>query len=350
MISLQGRGEYVLMKSTSSAFEVQGRFIPGYHYKDDASTTDVNEWGTEKLDRRGKGVSVAQAVTIDTGIIGAPQFDAVATNPESGKCGVNYYVGVDDGPMEPMLPAAFGDDGRDVPGIEFFHQVKVGKDHVDYVFFPESGIMMTVFVRQGTYGCVLAAKICLPPSMLAEEDIVGLMGTPNGDKTDEWMDSDGNTLNPRTRLWRNAYNYCTQNWCVRSSEESIFGYLPTESWATHAQGGCADTTVEYDPETEEAVSNPSPECAECCADSHEGIDMIQCLTECVEAGDATDGVAQCHIELETEATLSDVEKKCPDPVVVPKTTTEPPPGTKGDPHFRTHGGEMYDVSNIIGNS
>ena len=347
MISLQGRGEYVLMKSTSSAFEVQGRFVPGYHYKDLTNTADVNEWGTEKT-KNGKGVSVAQAVTIDTGIAGAPQFDAVATNPRNNVCGVNYYVGVNDGPMEPMLPAAFGDDGRDVPGIEFFHQVKVGKDKVDYVFFPESGIMVTVFVRKGTYGCVLAAKICLPPSMLAEENIVGLMGTPNGDKSDEWMDSDGNTLARGTGLWRNPFDYCTQNWCVRSAAESIFGYLPGQDWASHAANGCADG-LEYDPETELAVSNPTPECAECCADSAEGIDKIQCLTECEEATDAESGVAQCHIELETEATLSDVEKKCPDPVVVPKTTTEPPPGTKGDPHFRTHGGEMYDVSTEIWN-
>lgn len=330
-----GRGEYVLMRSTTTNFEVQGRFVPGYYHSDLASTPNHNEWGTEKT-KSGKGVSVAAGISVDTGVEGAPHFDAFATNPRPGVCGVNYFVN--------DQPANFGDDGLAYPGMQYFKQVKVGKDKVDYVFWKDSGIMVTVFVRKGTYGCVLAAKICLPPSMLATEKVVGLMGTPNGDKSDEWMDQYGTTLQRGTGLWKKAYDYCTQNWCVRDASESIFGYPEGESWATHAEGGCVDN-IEYDPETELAVMDATTECKECCAPAAEGIDKIQCLTECEEAADIDTGIQQCLINLETETSLEGVERKCPDPIVTttpaPETTTVRP-GTNGDPHFRTHGGEMFD--------
>ena len=67
----QGHGEFVMAKSMQTAFEVQARF--------------------EVTDREDKSVSITKAVSIDSGVAGAPQLDVFVEEVE-GVCILNYYV------------------------------------------------------------------------------------------------------------------------------------------------------------------------------------------------------------------------------------------------------------------
>ena len=63
-----------------------------------------------------------------------------------------------------------------------------------------------------------------------------------------------------------------------------------------------------------------------------------------------EGMCVCETEAPTEAPTTSAPTKAPTNAPVTsksgpedeKMTTASPPGTKGDPHFKTHGGEMYD--------
>ena len=254
-------------------FEIQGRFHPV----------------------RGGRVSITQAVSIDTGVEGAPDFD-VFTEMVDNRCSLNYYVN--------GVPADFGEDGEAIDGIIYMPNVYTGKETVDYVFFTGSAVMYTVLAKKGNFGCVLNSKVCLPPSMVNEQRIVGLLGSPNGKRSDEWMNPYGVSVgNGGSNQYRNAYDYCTTNWCVHKEEDSIFGYLEGTSWADYY--GCDDS---YNPALEELISNPSQGCVDCCGSAPlETADYNACLAECMEGGED-----DCKIELHTREVLEDVETMCPD--------------------------------------
>ena len=294
------------------------------------------------------------------------------TEEVNGECVINYYV--------EGKPADFGEDGNAIEGIEFMADVDIGKEIVDYVFFTGSAVMYTVLPKKGSFGCVLNSKVCLPPKMVEEERIVGLLGSPDGNMADDWMNQSGQNLrHGGDTEWEAAYDYCTTNWCVHDESESIFGYLPGTQWSDYYE--CAEN---FDPTAKDLVLAPSQECIDCCGIVQDEVLNKACLLEC-EEGARED----CELEIENEAVLDTIELKCPDPKPepvpdpappkepvadpappkepvadpVPKTTTRSfttpdapdkvDPVTeqltteatvKGDPHFKTFGGELYDVS------
>jgi hypothetical protein len=64
------------------------------------------------------------------------------------------------------------------------------------------------------------------PSSSRGEDIRGLLGTPDGNYTNDWMASNGGAILLPTNDFRGeaAYNYCTKQWCIRSPAKSLFVY------------------------------------------------------------------------------------------------------------------------------
>ena len=280
----QGEGEFVLIKTinSESTFEVQGRF------------TDV------KKDQR---VSITTAISIDTGYEGEPDVD-VFTEKVDGQCVLYYYV---DGVATDFSTA--------VPGISFEGNGDKGTVTSDYLFFTSSGFMFTTYAKDGMYGCVLNSKFCLPPSMVDTEDIVGLLGTPDGLTNNEWTTPSGAELSQANMDKAHGYAMCTKNWCVRSAEQSIFGYLEGTSHSTYMN---CDAT--YSKGADDIILDPPEECVTCCEASGKEENYDDCLLECALAG--ADGVEQCVIDIEDTVVLADVEKKCKDPVV-PTTPTDP---------------------------
>lgn len=81
------------------------------------------------------------------------------------------------------------------------------------------------------WGCHFNIDVCLPyqKKNLVIDDTVGLLGTPNGDKTDEFMNDKGETLQYDPAEKTKTYDYCFDNWCVKESD-SIFTMPPGWTW------------------------------------------------------------------------------------------------------------------------
>jgi len=82
-----------------------------------------------------------------------------------------------------------------------------------------------VKLRMGYFeGCLLQTCYYIP----ASDNIIGLLGTPDNDVTNDWMKRDGTILPIPTdrfdRVGPAAYDYCTMNWCITDYTESIFHY------------------------------------------------------------------------------------------------------------------------------
>ncbi|CAB9503462.1 RHS Repeat [Seminavis robusta] len=275
----QGEGEFVLAKTIDSdnTFEVQGRF---------------------KSTGKSKMVTITQGISITTGVEGEPDLD-VYTEEVDGTCVLMYYV---DGNAT--------DFSEPVPGISF------EDSETDYIFYTGSGIMYSVSAKDGKFGCVLNSKLCLPRSLVDDEDIVGLLGTPDGSPDNDWTTPSGAERNQDDIGKPMGYAYCTTDWCVRNAEDSIFGYLEGTSHADYF-----NCDAPYDADATSALElDPPAECEECCTalKATDPIQYSECLEECSNAPTG-EGVEQCVIDIEDAAALKDSEKKCKDPVIPDET-------------------------------
>lgn len=346
----QGDGVFVLAKaitSEDSSFEIQARF---------------QSIGKSKM------VSITTAVAIDTGFQDDPDMQVFATrvngtnianDPEDYECELSYYVSEGDEVWNPT------DFSTPVDGISYEGNGDDCNDKTDYLFFTNSGVMYTVYAKKGKFGCVLNSKVCLPPSLVQEEDIVGLLGTPDGIKTNEWTTPSGAELDQSDTGKAAGYAMCTTYWCVRDEEESLLDF-PDTPWSD-----IENCDTPYDSNGEDYLLDPPDECENCCTNVPREELYAECVVECAMAPEG-EGVEQCVIDIEDAVALSDIEKKCKDPEVpepepepspMPSPTPEPedkkftdspkptPPPTpaptprgasSGDPHFKTWTGDKYD--------
>jgi hypothetical protein len=150
------------------------------------------------------------------------------------------------------------------------------KTYVDYIFyFHSSGFQVSINAKKTSKrGCVLAVKICMPYDWpRAQEALVGLLGSPDQDASNDWMDRNNNAVaiptTKKGRIGEAAYNYCVQNWCIRSATDSMFHYLSGQSYAGFNKCNLgADTTATT------CVDNPPQAVANVC-----GTDNMECLVD-----------------------------------------------------------------------
>jgi hypothetical protein len=102
---------------------------------------------------------------------------------------------------------------------------------IDIQFFNTTTVPATpitaIRVRVGgspnsTFGCVMSIMTCLPlnePALLKKT--VGLFGTPNGNREDEWTTPTG-AIVPIVPKGPGAYEYCTNHHCVGRKSQSLF--------------------------------------------------------------------------------------------------------------------------------
>jgi len=96
----------------------------------------------------------------------------------------------------------------------------------------QSDLHIEVTVQHShNFGCHFLTQVYLPIGYRQGETLMGLLGTPNGSISDDWRSSDGTVLTiPTTvedKMYQNAYDYCTTNWCIRNSSDSLFNYSRT---------------------------------------------------------------------------------------------------------------------------
>lgn len=164
------------------------------------------------------------------------------------------------------------------------------------VSFLTTGVVIRLTVRNSVnFGCFFTVQVEIPRNHPFVDSIVGLLGTPNDDPSDDWMSLDGTAYDEpatrRDRTFSPSYDYCTQNWCIDLDDEStsMFYYGPDESFAS-----ISACRVPYDPDIEDAVAAASAELLNLC-----GADNLPCIVEVV-CGDLDDVLAL----LEDEADFS----------------------------------------------
>lgn len=202
----QGEGEFHVLKSLDSDFEIQGRFIK---FSQDRRPTVTKSlvWDMAEGDSR---IQVT-----------------VPDNAINGKC--QPFVHIDKelvtDPLEsefiaPDVQIKYMSSGS-LEGFIFYHHL--------------SGVQVTVLgKRSSVNGCVISAKFCLPDSWArSSERFVGLLGNADGDKWNDWMDRDNKPVtvptSPADLKFEKSFYWC-KNWCINATQDSLFAYEEGENF------------------------------------------------------------------------------------------------------------------------
>lgn len=179
----QGRGEFILAQSIDSGMRIHGLFE---QYNNNAHVT------------------VATGVAITAGA-GTPIVQLTIPKGEQ-----TLELCIDRGPC---FDASTGYEDGDVRVTS-----ESGTSRILYTLTE-----LYVIVSHSRTFINIVAKL---PSKYRNEDIRGLLGSPDDDATSDWMASDGTVLQlPTTDLRRQeAYDYCSQHWCIRDADDSLFVY------------------------------------------------------------------------------------------------------------------------------
>jgi len=326
----QGAGEFIILKALTSEFEVRGRF----QYLEGASS----------------GVTVTRSVAFNTGMFG--DVVVTLTLPDelvTGTCDVTMHV---DGVLMAEVDS--------IPGVA---EIYTNRDKT-YIY-TSTGASMNIDARNaGRFGCYFSVSVCIPDDV-ADEKIVGLLGTPNGNMTDDWMSSGEERIvtpvgDRNMLLFQTAYDYCVGNWCVTDATDSMFTYVDTSG--RQSFDGYNNCPVLFDNTIENLYMGADASVRQNCNDDPDCI--IETLAGGGEEARALHDAEHALDEMETDP-IDVITQLSTDPVTVylPTPTSEPnndnfrvnevepptpttPPGVKGDPHFKTWTGESYDFHGI----
>ena len=183
-LQCQGTGDYILSKSLNSDFELQGRF-----------------WLPETLSQGRNGSSTVGAV-LKTGV-GSESTIEVAVTPagfpaaSEHDCDVRYWI---DGEQKEFNSWDVTDlDGR----FAFKRRTRHHVDHNgnnytipfrQFYMFDSRAILWMSKGWDYVFGCHLNLQLCVPCDFGETHDLVGLFGSPNGDKTDDFRTISGEQL------------------------------------------------------------------------------------------------------------------------------------------------------------
>ncbi|GFH50342.1 hypothetical protein CTEN210_06818 [Chaetoceros tenuissimus] len=185
-----------------------------------------------------------------------------------------------------------------------------------------TGIIVQARVRNSqSFGCFFLVQVFIPHNYRVGETILGLLGTPNLSRSDDWRARNGAILpipiSQNGRTFSEAYNYCTTNWCIRDEVESIFTYIHEgESFE-----GITSCDEEYFDDLEVAITSPPAELVNVCGEN------LACLVDgiCGDLEDAKDVLKDEEI----------IDVQCP-------TDAGRGSGGFGDPHIFTFDRLLFD--------
>lgn len=290
---VQGTGEYVLTKSLDSKLKLQ---------------VGMDRFGDKALQ-----ATVARKVVLRTPDDSEPKLEVRYFDILNKRCRLQYLL---DGKAVNM-DGAWLRHGSLASGTEKV-QFYVSR-HDRYFFFPGSKISLHIRKKHSdAMGCYMNLKICLPDEIVKDEKIVGLLGSPNGDASDDWMDPQGNNLDHQDKVdWAQGFNYGTKTWCCKEEADSLFG-SPMKCNPKE----CCDE--EYNDDLERAVMGAPEELRSVC-----GFDL-DCLTDGTAGGisDSTDTVRELKevygVEVSPEEKETDPDTEEEDEVFE-ETSVKPAP-------------------------
>ncbi len=241
----QGKGEFVLLKSYLSDMQVQGRF--------------------EQITRR--------SVSWTTGV-------AMSGGTGTPKVQLSFPEG------EQILQLLVDGNWVDPSNKYEDSSVRVTSRNNEFeVFYTFSELYVTVSKR----GRYIDVTVKLPVTS-RNENIRGLFGSPDDDATSDWMTPNGTKLGLPTADLRGqeAYDYCTEQWCIRDPSDSLFVYDGEYNFSFYSK--CDE---DYPGAVD--VSKASPELLALCGEKN-----IACLTDGIEFG-----IEAARRLLETELAIAD---------------------------------------------
>eukprot|EP00980_Cylindrotheca_fusiformis_P020143 scaffold7212_cov165-Cylindrotheca_fusiformis.AAC.3 len=262
------KGELTFLKSLDSGFEIQAR--------------------TEPTGRHGKYM-VTTGIVVKDDNLPKIQVSFATQNVEKaekvvamGGCPVQLFV--DDVPRYITTGSGTSDATVQTAGNRIV------------VEYPSTKLQLDMLVRSGKNKCVFNINYMLGDCRCGET-LVGILGNPNGERNDDWMEEDGTPVeipeDGSERRFGKAYNY-SKTWCVT---EGMSNFAYNEGTDFETFDGCTD---EYDEEMEDIVEEASAECMYKCVQNGE-LDpgcLIDCETLGTEAGDE-------YVEIEEETPTDD---------------------------------------------
>jgi len=268
-----------------------------------------------------------------------PELDATGLPIESD-FEKSKTIGNEKGHKGPGCPILFYLDGElqdisDLPDEGYLygdeksdHSAKlVGTNEIHVKHLTETGAESSLMLKVAGNGpgeiwsCHWNFWVCLPHEEQDqfEEGSLGLFGTPNGKKDDDWMDPKGMTL---PLPWgkfkgRESFDYCRDNWCV-TQEDSIMAY-PTGK--TYDDVKC-DEQEYIDVENPEHCVMSLTKINDYCKDMNplllHSCKLDCCLGGCLEFEE----VAETVVELQPYVADTEEDYIIYDPPVVPKVCDE----------------------------
>merc|ERR1712176_1041634 len=132
------------------------------------------------------------------------------------------------------------------------------------------GVLKVVMNLSHFGRCFFSVDVELYDCASYADSAIGLLGSPNKNSNDDWMDQNGNVLELPSGgvsdfFFEPAFKYVKENWIIDDPENTIFTYDTCGSFKTFA-----DPDEEYDPAIEIIVNDPDPLIVELCGDN------IQC--------------------------------------------------------------------------
>jgi len=284
-----------------------------------------------------KQVSVTRAVAFKVD----PQIPMIRIKTQDGleveSCTLEYEIVNEDGTTETIL----GNDLRDEFPLRFdFTEKKNGKiknreisiksaDTSKKMKFTyrDHDVNIDVKVKESKglrYGCVLNINVCVNEE--SHPDLVGLLGTPNGDTTDDWMTSDGTPIDmPTSNTWLklNGTDYCFDNHCVDDFADSMFD---SQTWVNK----CGDNNFDKG-KAEEVLTTALNACAAANIIITDEDALYDAAMSCKPEQEDCSG---CPLSLFPDAQEENDADNCDDP--------EENSGSLGDPHFKTWKNEHFE--------
>jgi len=201
-----------------------------------------------EMEPSNRGWARALAGTLDSQC-GMPEQNNIpleGTNGEDDKkgsidgCPLLMYMDGELIDLSDITPAThvllWGEEGDD-------HFVQLINDKAINIVHKVDGAFSEINLIQVGHGpgelwsCHWNFDVCLPDvhQVQFENEGLGLLGTPNGNIWDDWMDRDGNLISVDT--WGHdghgkMYEYCYENWCV-TQEESLMTYHGDTEFEDH---------------------------------------------------------------------------------------------------------------------
>jgi len=231
----QGRGEFVLLKSThpNDPLAIHGVF------KDTGGFA--------------KNPSVTRSVAIQV-VPGVPVLHvSIPDMPVNGQCGFSYSVTSSMNPINDIVSYF---------AVNYPGQVDVMSSNKAVIInYPGVGARVEITVHSGrfsSFGCRMRAKACISPAAHGGANaIVGLMGNPTGQTNDDWMQNPDKYTpiplpngNPR----KAGTDYCIDQWCVPKNQ-TLYDH---NTYDNHNQC-CDGSFTPFDQQAYDNISNNVPQ-------------------------------------------------------------------------------------------